>query len=374
MRPDKKKVYILEVLLLAILLFTLLVSKIYSRIILACLLTGCAVATSIFLKKRNTQTRNSKKVSILMTVFAVIYLVVFYLMGLYFGYYKPVRTFGYKTLIQYIIPLAMIIVSSEMMRSILLAQKAKFTKVLTFFVMVIIDLLIYNNIYYMETYDEIIEMIGFTFFASVACNLLYNYVSVRYGFVGNIIYRLITILYAYIIPIIPNVYIFFRSILRMVYPYIIYHVLEYTFAGQRKAVSRKSKRKGFIGKAILIIVIAVGAMLISCQFAYGMLIIGTGSMIDTINPGDAIIYERYNGEQVVEEGDIIIFTKENIKIVHRVVDKKVVNGETRYITKGDANQHNDEGYITDKSIWGISKFRIAYIGCPTIWLRDMISN
>lgn len=373
MRPDKKKVYILEILLLAILLFTLLVSKIYSRIILACLLTGCAVATSIFLKKRNLQTRNSKKVNILMTVFAVIYLVVFYLMGLYFGYYKPVRTFSYKILIQYIIPLAMIIVSSEMMRSILLAQKAKFTKVLTFFVMVIIDLLIYNNIYGIETYDEIVEMVGFTFFASVSCNLLYNYVSVRYGFVGNIIFRLITILYAYIIPIIPNVYIFFRAILRMVYPYIIYHVLEYAFGGQRKAVSRKSKRKGFIGKAILIIVIALGAMLISCQFNYGMLIIGTGSMIDTINPGDAIIFEKYNG-QFIEEGDIVIFVKQDIKIVHRVVEKKVVNGETRYITKGDANQNNDEGYITNANIYGISKCRIAYIGCPTLWLRDILSK
>lgn len=374
MKPDKLKVYILEILLLAVLLVTLLVAKIYSRIILACLLAACTVATSIFLKKRNLQTRNTKKVTILMTVFAIIYLVIFYLMGVYFGYYKPVRRFSYTIVIQYIIPLTLIIVSSEMMRSILLAQNTKFTKFLTFIVMVIVDLLIYNNIYSVDSYDEIIEIIGFTFFASLSCNLLYNYISVRYGFVGNIIFRLITILYAYIIPIIPNVYIFFRSILRMLYPYIIYHVLEYTFGKQKKAISIKSKRRGIIGKVILVVIITAGAMLISCQFKYGILIIGTGSMIDTINPGDAVLFEKYDGQEIIEVGDIIIFEKQNLKIVHRVVDKRVVNGETRYITKGDANQNNDEGYITSASIYGKTKYRIAYIGCPTLWIRDILSE
>ena len=37
-----------------------------------------------------------------------------------------------------------------------------------------------------------------------------------------IIYRLMTVLYVYLIPIIPDVLVFFRAILRMLYPYIIY--------------------------------------------------------------------------------------------------------------------------------------------------------
>mgnify|MGYP003305586767 CR=1 FL=1 len=49
-----------------------------------------------------------------------------------------------------------------------------------------------------------------------------------------IIYKLITLLYSYIIPIIPDVLVFFRSILRMIYPYIIYLVLEYSYSKETK--------------------------------------------------------------------------------------------------------------------------------------------
>ena len=70
----------------------------------------------------------------------------------------------------------------------------------------------------------------------------------------------------------------------------------------------------------------------------------------------------------------IIFKKNIIQIVLRVVEIKRVNGEVRYTTKGDANQQEDDGYITGKDITGIYKFRIAYIGYPSIWIRDIFSN
>jgi len=371
---DKIKVYTIEIILLIILSFTLFVSNTYSKIILACLLTMCTVTTSILLKKRNLQSVYSKKINLMLLIFAIIYLLGFYAMGLYFGFYRPLITFSYDTIIQYIIPITIIIISSEMLRNILIAQNVKLTKVITFIIMVIIDLLIYSNINHIDGYDEIIEMIGFIFFASVACNLLYNYISVRYGVIGNIIYRLITVLYAYIIPVIPDLFIFFRSILRMVYPYIIYQILEYTFAKENEAVAYEDKRKATISKIIFASILAAIVMIVSCQFRYGLLVIGSGSMTGTINMGDAIFFEKYQENEVIELGQIIIFNKENIHVVHRVIDIKTVNGETRYITKGDANEQIDEGYITTKDIYGTTKFRIPYIGYGTIWMRDILGS
>ena len=115
-------------------------------------------------------------------------------------------------------------------------------------------------------------------------------------------------------------------------------------------------------------------MLISCQFKYGILVIGSGSMTGAINKGDAIFFVQYDSKEKIEIGQVIIFNREGMQIVHRVVDIKNINGETRYTTKGDANQENDDGYITNEDITGICKFRIAYIGYPTIWIRDMFSN
>jgi signal peptidase len=111
----------------------------------------------------------------------------------------------------------------------------------------------------------------------------------------------------------------------------------------------------------------------SCKFKYGMLVIASGSMTGTINRGDAIIFEDYEG-QTISTGEVIIFEKDNMNVVHRVIDMKLVNGEYRYYTKGDANQHADEGYITNNEIVGISKFRVIHIGYPTIWLRDIFKK
>ena len=50
------------------------------------------------------------------------------------------------------------------------------------------------------------------------------------------------------------------------------------------------------------------------------------------------------------------------------------NGINRYYTKGDANKHADDGYITKEDIQGIVKFDIRYLGYPTLFLKEMFEN
>lgn len=373
MKKDKLKVYFLEFILVAILAFALFVPS-FNRQVLAVGLVIATIIVCVMIKKRNILSLNKKSVIIIFTILAIIYLVTFYLMGLYFGYYKSVVQFSTWSLTNYILPIATIIITSEMIRKVLVAQNTKPTKVITFIIMVLIDLIVYANVYTMDDYDTFIEIIGFTLFASIACNLLYNYVSSRYGAVPVIIYRLITVLYVYFIPYIPNVYIFFRSILRTVYPYLIYQLLEYTYATKKLSVAYTSKKKAMIGKLLVCAVTVVLAMLISCEFKYGILVIGSGSMTGTINKGDAMVFEKYDGQEEIKEGDIVIFNDRSIQVVHRVIEVKNVNGIERYITKGDANVEKDEGYITKNEIAGLYKFRIMYMGYPSLWLRDIFSN
>lgn len=371
MKIDKIKVYVLEFIFLAILSFALFVPNTFNKITIAIVVTTCTIIAFFTIKKRKVESIDSKKVEMVLIFLAIIYLLVFYVLGLYFGYYKATYTFGLNTIIYQIIPMTFIIISSEILRNILLAQNVKLNKILTFTIMVLLDIIIYYNVYDMTSYDKMLEIIGFSLFASISCNLLYNYISNKYGIKANIYYRLITILYIYIIPYIPNVFLFFRSILRMIYPYIIYQILEYTFSKNNMIVAVEDKRKNIISKIIFVVITIILAMLISCQFRYGILVIGSGSMTNTINKGDAVFFKQYKQQETIEIGQVIIFNKDDRKIVHRVVDIKKVNGETRYTTKGDANQENDDGYITQKDIIGLSKFKIGYIGYPSIWIRDI---
>ena len=375
MKKDKIKIILLNLILLVVLLFALFISNMFTRLVLAGFLVGYAILMYKLLKKRPILSMYHNHVAILMLLFAVIYLIVFYVMGFYFGYYESPVKFSLWGIVNYIIPIAVIIVASEIIRYVCISQKSRLSKVLMFMSMVLIDLIVYTNIQSLNTLDGFLTIVGFNLFASIACNLLYNYTSIRYGYKPIIIYRLLTALYAYIIPIIPDIYLFFRSFLRMIYPYIIYLVLENGYSKTSFVVPYKDKRKNIISTTVLFVALTLLIMLISCNFRYGMLVIGSESMTGEINKGDAVIFESYD-KQKIYEGDVIIFEDEKSeerRVVHRVVDVKLVNGKYRYYTKGDANERNDAGYVTPDEIIGIVDLKIHYIGWPTIWLRDIFS-
>ena len=69
----------------------------------------------------------------------------------------------------------------------------------------------------------------------------------------------------------------------------------------------------------------------------------------------------------------MVFSKESIKIVHRVTEVKVVNGERRYFTKGDANSNSDDGYRLQGDMIGKVKVKIPYIGWLTLWINDLFN-
>ena len=94
-------------------------------------------------------------------------------------------------------------------------------------------------------------------------------------------------------------------------------------------------------------------------------------MTGEINKGDMIIYETYK-DQKIQEGQVIVFLDNNTRIIHRVVAIERIGNETRYYTKGDANDDWDVGYRTDQDIVGLTDIKLAYVGYPTLWLRDLL--
>ena len=382
MKKDKVKLFIMEMLLIIFLFFALFVSNILKRSILAIIICIYTLIVSCLFKKKKVVSVGKKYGNLLMIIFALLYLGVFYLLGLYFGFVKSKILFSVNTLIKFIIPLAVIIIFSEILRSIFISHKLEIkyrnhkfdvSPILTFISMVIIDFFIYSEVHELDRLDDFLTVLGFVFFASISCNLLYNYVNKRYDCKGIIIYRLITILFIYVFPIIPDMFLFFRAFLRMIYPYIMYLIFEKLFSKKDYAISLYNRRKVLIGNSILLLTLTLFVMLISCQFKYGLLVVGSGSMTGTLNKGDAVVYERYE-TQPIEEGQIIIFDYNGIKTIHRVVEIYKVNGQYRYYTKGDANSKRDEEYRTKEDIYSLVKLRVKYIGFPTLWIRNLFEK
>lgn len=383
MKKDKLKLYFIELLLFSCFLITIIVSNKMTYTTSAIILTVSMLIVKSLLKKKNTKSLYQKQVFYLMFGFAIIYLALFFFIGILKNdfLHQPV-TFEFKTLYRFIIPISISIITSEIMRSILLSQEGTIriknfqgdiSKVLTFVNMVLIDVLIYIGVYDLTSYEQFSAALGIVIFASISCNLFYNYTSKRYGMFGIIVYRMITILYTYIIPITPNIHIYLKSFFRMVYPYFLYLILEKTFSKTDFVVSYTTRRRNFIEITAIVITMTFITMLVSCEFKYGLLVVGSKSMTGTINMGDAIIFEQYK-KQPIRNGQIIIFKSDGLQYVHRVIDIKDINGEIRYYTKGDANEKEDKGYITKKDIVGLTKLRIVGIGWPSLWFRDLFKK
>lgn len=370
MNIGKLKIYILEVLLLLSLFFTLFVPNINKNILLAVILLLFSIIIKVAIKKRNILDYSKKEISIVMFIFALMYLSLFYLLGTFFGYNKTSTPFNINTTINFIIPIVLIIYSIEIIREILLAQKNKVSTLILFLSCIIIDLILYSDVYNIYKLDDFLIICGFIIFSSISFNLLYNYISSRYGKNSIIIFKIIIIIYPYIIPIVPNVYIFLKTFLRILAPYFIYLFIENTYAKTSFLVPQKDKAKEIITTTVLLLGLLSIVLLVSCNYKYGILVIGSGSMKNELNIGDATIFKKYSNDEI-KVGDIIIFEKRNIKIIHRVVDIKNINGKQRYYTKGDANTRIDDEYVKEEEIIGISKVKLKYIGYPSIWLRNI---
>lgn len=383
MKKDKLKLYLIEFILLTLLFFALIVLNKINDIYIALTLLLFAIVTCLIFPKDFKKSIYKKQVTWLLVGFGFIYLGAYYLLGLIsFEFYKSSVLLSLKSFSSIILPLATIIVSSEIIRHRLLIQDGTITilkkrldlsKAFIFIITVLIDLLIYIRVYDLNDLNDFLTAVGFVLFASFSCNLLYNYISVRYGNLSVILYRLITTLYIYIIPIVPNIYIYFKSFLRMIYPYILYLVLELSYSKTDLVVPYSERKKNTVWITVITVIMLALTMLISCKFKYGILVVGSESMTGTIDVGDAVVFESYKNQRL-KSNDIIIFEKNGLHLIHRIVKVENVNGESRYYTKGDANSEVDNWYVVDTDVVGFAKFKVKYIGYPSIWLRNMFKK
>ncbi len=373
MTPDTRKSYFLSIGLFCALLITFLVpSTGSSRIIAAILLLPAMVLTLFLLKKRGIISINKGQVTLIMVVSGCLYLMLIYLLGIYFGYVKYLG-FSLSTLLKYIIPITTIIISVEIIRRALISQEKKLTSVFAYLNSLLAELLIVSNLWQVNSFNEFMEIVSMALFPAVIGGILYQYLSKNYGAISVIPYRLIITLYPYVFARIADVPDAILSLINVLMPMALYIFIKALFEKKpQKAVKQKSGWR-YVGYALMAALMISIVMLISCKFRFGALVIGSESMTGELNVGDTIIYERYDGGQI-DEGQIIVFEKDKVAVIHRVVDIERINGVTRYYTKGDANDGLDSGYRTSGDIIGITKFKISYIGYPTLWLRSLFER
>lgn len=363
---DKRMLHFINTSSIAVLLAFLLPSEHSRRVVGAILLLVLAIFTWLYIKKRTASSMNKREVLMIMGIIGIVYLVAYYLSGVSFGFYKNSHFLDFA----YIVPIAIIIVSSEIIRFVIRSQNDKIADVVCYIGCVIAQTLIYGNFYAIISFYLFVDFVSVSLFPAILSNLLYHYLSKRYGMYPNIVYRLITTLYAYVIPFNPAMPDSLFAFANLFVPILIYFFIDSLYEKKRRYALEKKSKLAPVITGIVVVITAGFVALISNQFKYGTLIIATESMTGEINKGDAIIFEEYTG-QPVEEGQVIVFERNDSMVVHRVVKIENVDGTVRYTTKGDANEDVDAGYATASDIVGLVNMKLPYVGYPSLWLRSL---
>lgn len=374
MTIDRKKLYIISSVTLAVLLMTLFAPMGRGRIFAAILLLPLAIISLVNIKKRVALSINEKQVLLLFVVIGLLYFVFYYVSALVFGFTKTGYGLKLGIILEFIVPIAVIIVSVELIRHVLCVQEDKLGPVFAFFISLCSDLVICATIPAMTNMATFMEMIGLALFPGITGNLLYNYITKRYGYMPNILYKALTLWAFYLIPYGSAISNSLLGFFDVVLPIVIYFFIDALYEKKRRyALGNISVARKIFSGVLTVTVVAImlgTVMLVSNHFKYGAYVIATPSMTGELNQGDVAIYELIDDEPVVE-GQVIVFEKDGIVIIHRVVDIQTINGVTRYYTKGDANEDMDAGYIHRSAIIGSVKLRAPYLGFPTIWLRNI---
>ncbi len=367
MNSDKKNLLILSCSLLLSSIIALLIPNPISRYFLTISLIIFVILFIFLVKKRKIFSIYKKQVFYIFIVAGIVYLTLYYLIGIKFGFYK---TNPSGILIDGL-PLLISVICFEIIRNIIVSQENKAAVLLYFIAFIIGEIVLLTNLQDIKSFYAFMDLIGMVLLPSIMFNVLYHNISKEYGFYPNIGLRVILILPTIAIPFDTYTPDSLISIINLIYPLVLLELINLLYQKKRRLAIDRSFKLTPIVIGVLIVVSTSFALLVSNQFDYGALVIATESMTGEINKGDFVIFEKIEYSDELKEGCVIVFKKEDNYIVHRLVGIENIDSEDRYYTKGDANESNDAGYITRSDIVGVTQFKISYIGYPTLWLREL---
>lgn len=379
MKKNYIKLLIIEILMLLIVVFNTFISNVFTATSISVILTFGITFLGLILLVGFEKNKSLFQIDILQIIFifSVTYIVLTYIFGFFFGFSRSPYSLELFKILKNLFPAAIIILLQELIRYIIISKGKgnKLVVALLILVFILFDISMGIGHYSLNSGMDIFEAIGLLFIPSVARNLLLTYVSLKNGYKPTLLYRGLFELTIYILPLFPNMGIYFESILNIVFPVLLFLKLNSFYGKIKPIVRRPSKFKTFLFWVPTAAVLATIVILVSGIFKIYAMAIGSGSMTPIINKGDAIIVEKLTDEQFrdLKIGDVIAYEYDNRIIVHRIINIEKKSNNSIYHTKGDYNDKPDNYDIEKTQIKGIVRYKIPYIGYPSVWLSELLN-
>lgn len=315
----------------------------------------------------------------LQTIFIVVlmYLMLYFLSGIIFGYQYNAYSLNLKGIITNTLLFIPIILFQEYTRQVLIEHSGNNKKLLILItIMYILIGISYNSF----LSDFRTPEAGFKFICSniipnIAKNVLFTYLAYVSGYKAPTLYRIMITASGIYLPILPNLDWFYTGLSGILVPAIVFVLINYAHMQKVRQTTRKeekSNKPSTYIPAFIFIFFVVGFVL--GFFKYMPLAIVSNSMFPSFERGDMAVIEKVKKQDMdkIKIGTVIRFQVDNYYVIHRVVDIEKTEDGLLFTTKGDNNNAEDVDKVTEEQILGIYRFKVKYIGFPSVWLSEAI--
>ncbi len=330
------------------------------------------------MKNSYIRLKSNRNHTIFIIIISIINIILYLYSGFLFGFSNSPYSHEILTLLTNILPKIFIILGVETTRAILLRNKKNKKTIVLITTLLILVQINFNVLINMFTNKELLfQYICSSIIPLIACNIFYSYLALNGLYLEIIIYRLLTEMIIFILPILPNIDWFITGAFGTLFPAIVYVLFKYTCLKKKNHIRRKKKDfHDKVSYAITFICLIVLICFMLGFFKYELIAILSNSMIPSFNRGDVVIFRKINDSEIrnIPKNTIIIYSIEGKNVAHRVVDKIEKNNNILYKTKGDKNNVADTKLVQTNQIKGIYTFHIKYIGFPSIWLYEYFNK
>lgn len=304
-------------------------------------------------------------------IFAALQLMLIYTGGFVFGFASSYSNYFSEAFTAFFLS-ALLIATEEILRAVILYLFGKIRMNRYFFFAVTALLFTAVNCFmnsaFADNNTENSVSLLMTAVSLLINSILLTFMCKKGGAAAGMIYSVLVTSFPYLVPFEPEIGDKMLIFIRMVLGLIFITVFDCAFTEDKK-----TKKRTFLSRKICSVSAVFAVATVCVMFFCGMMpvqpvAVATGSMEPQISVGDVVIVSKTDRD--FSEGDIIQFKKDGKTVIHRIVSKRMVNDSMQYITKGDANNAADIGYITDFDIIGKVSATVPKIGSFTLWLHS----
>lgn len=325
-------------------------------------------------ERHRLKAKTEKTQTVLITI--MIYLIIYYLLGMIFGYQNSPYSHDLLVVIENIWAYVGIIICQEYVRETLCTgNKIKWywyvLIVLMFSVFEINFNKIDNNF---KDLEVLFKYMSSTILPLLARNILFTYLAVVGGYGCNLSFRIPIMLCTLIMPLFPNLAWFWSALVDLILVLVVFLQINYIHEKKISRENRRTIRKQKLSHQIpLIILLIVFVSFIAGIFKYMPVAIMSNSMAGIIERGDVVIVKKLTLDEKKElkVNDVIQYQLDGSTVIHRIIKiKKISEDNYLFTTKGDNNNAEDILPVEFDQIKGKILLKFKKIGYPSVLLQE----